>query len=328
MRPRSSQPEIRPARLRTGFALAALLLAAPAALAHDFWIEPSTFTPSVGPVHAARLLIGHPGAAEGYGRNPAHVAEFALVGPLAAPPAAAERSEPASSSSIGAAGSARERAGDEADAPERRAVPGRDGADPAGLVRLPSEGRYVLVYRSNPSTVEMEPADFEDYLREKGLEGVIAQRRELGESDEPGREAFSRCAKALVTTANAPAGARAPCDTAVGLPLELVLLDDPHFRTAASLRVRLDRAGEPLAGALLHVESLAREPGAERETLSAWTDDAGVARLPLDAGEWLVTAVHAVRAAEGSAQQWRSRWASLAFAATARPSSDSSEEGR
>jgi uncharacterized GH25 family protein len=293
--------------LLAGAALAALV---PAALAHEFWIQPASFRPALGDVQGLALRIGHPAAPEAYARNPQHVAAFVLAGPLGA---ASEGVVP------------------------RRDVPGREGADPAGLVRLAAAGRYVVGYRSHPSTVEMQPADFEAYLREKGLEGVIAERRARGESELPGREAFSRCAKALLRTPEAAAG---PPDVALGFPVELVLLDDPLLRAEAEagpapLAVRLLVDGEPRPGALVHAEPL--DPGAEAGgsedgsgpgsagatgPLSAWTDARGEVRLPLPAeGSWLVTSVHAVRAPEeegGADVEWRSTWASLTFSAEAR----------
>jgi len=255
--------------------LGAALAAAPCA-AHDFWIEPSSHRPAVGDVLEARLFIGHAGEKEAYARNPRHLVELALRG--------------------GA---------------ERRDLLGRPGDDPAGRLRLEEAGTFVLAYRSRTSSLEMEPAAFESYLREEGLEHVVDERARRGESQRPGREAYSRCAKALLRTAGASAGGH---DRALGLALELVPLSDPFTHDpehAGPFLLRVDRDGEPLAGVQVHAASLDRPSTPE---LRARSDAEGRVRLALPhAGRWSLCAVHMERATEEAEHDWRSYWASLTF---------------
>ncbi|MEM7307509.1 MAG: DUF4198 domain-containing protein [Planctomycetota bacterium] len=211
-----------------GAALIASAIFTPA-LAHEFWVEPSSHRPAAGSVVSARLLLGHTDAPEAYARNPKHLAEFVLVGPGA---------------------------GDEGAAAEAR-VPavGRPGEDPAGRVRIPGEGTFVLGYRSNPNALTMQPAKFEAYLREEGLEHVVEERRRRGESGQPGRESYSRYAKALLRTPGAGAGGH---DRTLGYPLELVPRNDPFALRAEdpagplpALGVDVLHDGEPRAGVLV-----------------------------------------------------------------------------
>ena len=58
-----------------------LAVAGAPAVAHDFWIRPSTFTPAVGGEIAVALEIGHAGESEGYARNPARIEQFVIAGP-------------------------------------------------------------------------------------------------------------------------------------------------------------------------------------------------------------------------------------------------------
>lgn len=271
-------------RLRTLFLSAALCLAPCAsALAHDFWIEPASHRPAAGSILRARLFVGHASAKEAYARNPEHIAEFVL-----------------------------------ADGEGRRAVVGRAGEDPAGLVRIEREGTFVLGYRSNPTVIEMPPEKFESYLRDKGLERALQERRERGESDQPGRESYARCAKALLRTPGAEPGAP---DALLGYPLELLLLSDPYARPldaeghAAPLAVRLLDHGQPLPGALLTFErlDLAAEATPAAPT-PAFTDAHGEVALPLPPeGRWVLSAVQMVRSAPGEPEPWHSTWASLSF---------------
>jgi uncharacterized GH25 family protein len=255
----------------TAFAAAALL-AAPLA-AHDFWIEPSSFRPEVGSVVGIQLVVGQKFRGEPLPRNPALIAKFVLVS---------------------AAG--------------ERPVSGRAGDDPAGSARIEAPGLQVIGYRSLDSPLSLEAEKFEQYLREEGLERIIALRARRGESGKPSRELFSRDAKSLLCT-----GSRAPSgeDRALGFPLELVAEKNPcAFKPGDELTVRLLYEGKPLAGAL--VAALPHEdPDAK---LSQRTDAKGRVRLRLPkAGVWLVKAVHILPAPAGTDADWQSLWASLTF---------------
>jgi len=287
-------------RLRTLLLSAALCLAPCAsALAHDFWIEPASHRPAAGSILRARLFVGHASAKEAYARNPEHIAEFVL-----------------------------------ADGEGRREVVGRAGEDPAGLVRIEREGTFALGYRSNPTVLEMPAEKFEAYLRDKGLERALQERRERGESAEPGRESFFRCAKALLRTPGAQPG---PPDVVLGYPLELVLLSDPYARPldaegrAAPLALRLLDHGQPLPGALLTFERLDLAPEATPAAPTpAFTDARGEVALPLPPeGRWVVSAVQMVRGAPGDPEPWHSTWASLSFETAAAPAAaQAAEAGR
>ncbi len=59
-------------------------------------------------------------------------------------------------------------------------------------------GGYLLALGRNWSYIKLEPDEFEDYLREDGMEYIIAERATRGESRKPGRERYSRFIKALL----------------------------------------------------------------------------------------------------------------------------------
>lgn len=255
-----------------GIALA-LALSAASAAAHEFWIEPSTHTPSVqAPVRVA-LRVGEAFAGEPVARDPAKIERFYLVG-----------------------------AGSEHD------VPGQDGQDPAGFVRLETAGTYQIVYRSRPTQSELDPEIFEAYLKEEGMEYVLPQLAERGLRGRPAREAFSRCAKAVLCTSDAET-TEAPAP--VGLPLELVLERHPGaLHGGGALPVQLLHDGKPVSGAM--VRAWCRElPG---QALALRSDAQG--RVQFDVprgGTWLIATVHMTPAPEGVEAEWESRWASVTF---------------
>ena len=164
------------------------------------------------------------------------------------------------------------------------------------------------MYRSRPSFLELPAEKFETYLVEEGLERIVAMRRERGESAQAGREAYSRCAKSLVCTGP---GEGAGATAKLGLPLELVLERDPSARARGEpLALQLLFQDRPVEGVLVGCASES-EPGRE---LRARTDAEGRVRFEgVDAGVWLVHAVHMVRAEAGVDADWESFWASLTF---------------
>jgi uncharacterized GH25 family protein len=226
---------------------------------HDMWIEPATFWPAAGQVVGVKLRVGQELLGDPIPRSAGLIREFVVV-----------------------------------DTAGRRSVIGREGSDPAGYVR---GGAAVIGYWSHPSAVELEAGKFNAYLKEEGLESVLAERARRKQSDMKVREQFSRCAKSLL------AGSE---DRLLGFPLELLAERNPHEIGGAALPIRLTYENRPLAGGL--VVAINRQRPAEK--LTARTDKDGRVRLPIKGGGvWLVKAVHMIPAGEG----WASYWASLTF---------------
>jgi len=261
-----------------GGALSALLFAAPLA-GHDFWIEPSTFRPRVGSVVSARLVVGQKFRGEPLPRNPAMIVKFVLV-----------------------------------DDSGERPILGRAADEPAGSVAIERAGLQLIGYRSLNNPLSLEPAKFDEYLREEGLERIIEIRAKKGESQKPSRELFSRCAKALLSAGDA---GRAGFDRNLGFTLELVPERNPYaLKGGEDLPVRLTYDGKPLPGALV----AALPFDSPDHKLSQRSDASGrvTFRLP-KAGIWLVKAVHMVPAPPETGADWQSLWASLTFEIPAAP---------
>jgi uncharacterized GH25 family protein len=259
------------------FAVTVVSLSIGASLAaHDFWIEPSSFSPDVGAVVRVSLRVGQDFAGDPVPRNAPAIASFFLVGPDG-----------------------------------QQDVLGRDGMDPAGLFRVATAGTVLVGYRSHPSPVTLDAAKFEQYLKEEGLEHVIAARAKAGVSQAPGREIFSRSVKALLRAGNPGTNGY---DRVLGLTLELIPERDPAALPAdGRLPVRVLYGGKELSGVL--VTAISRD----KRRVSARSDANGRAVLTVGSGEWLVKTVHMVEAPPNSGADWESIWASLTF--DARPGS-------
>ncbi|MEO8523343.1 MAG: DUF4198 domain-containing protein [Caldimonas sp.] len=265
---------------------ATLLLISAAADAHEYWLLPDRFAAApgdeIGIVH--RVGTGWPG--ENLPRDPRRVVRFAFI-----------------------------------DRKGERPIEGAPGADPAGTIALRTTGLAMAVYRSNPSRISLEPALFESYLRDEGLDDVIAWRAAHGESALPGEEMFSRNAKAMVVaTDDGASPARLSALTArdarlwrrsLGLTLEIVAETDPRqLASGAPFTVRVLYLGKPLAGALVKTFP----EGSVVTESRVRTDASGRATMTLGKpGVWLVNTVHMIDAPAGSGARWQSLWSSLVF---------------
>ncbi|MCG3131139.1 MAG: hypothetical protein FLDDKLPJ_01915 [Phycisphaerae bacterium] len=270
-----------------GGALVAVTVLSSAALAHDFWIEPSTYFPASGEAIHVRLQVGDHFKGEPVARNDDRIERFELVGAGGGKP-----------------------------------VVGRSGDDPAGVTRATTPGAATIVYVGRPSTIELEAAKFEAYLKEEGLDHVIEERAKRGESAKAGTEAYSRSVKCLLRVGESETQG---FDRIAGLPLEIVPLQDPWAKKPGErLTVQVLQDGKPLGG--VQVEAW-RAGQTEAAPKSARTDSEGKVALTLDApGTWMFTSVY-MRRNEGGKEDWRSTWTSLTFEVPAAASPSAPADG-
>ncbi len=271
---------LRPFGLRAALCAPVLALAfAPALVAHDYWLELSRFRPAAGEAVLVSHRVGEQLAGEAIARNPLAIVRFDLL---------------TADGSI-------------------TAVPGRDGVDPAGVLRAPAAGTARIVFQSTRSFVELLPEKFSAYLEEEGLEKVGRERQRLGKGKDLAREAFSRSAAAVLcigARGAAVATAVAP-PVPAGLDLEIVP-DTDLCGVAASAPVgfRVLFRGKPIEGLLAMALSRAN-PGRPQ---AVRTDRNGHVTFQLDKpGFWLIKAVEMRPIAGEPKADWESFWASLTF---------------
>jgi uncharacterized GH25 family protein len=193
--------------------LALLLLAAPVALAHDFWIEPSTFRPAAGQIVSARLRVGQKMQGDPVPRVPPYIERFFAKGNAGENP-----------------------------------MIGQPGSEPAGLMRVNEPGLHWIGYQSTPTPLTQDAQKFENYLRDEGLDSIIEKRAKSGQTNVEGRERFYRCAKSLLATGDASTGFETP----LGFTLELVPHANPYaLRAGGELPLTILFRGKPLSNVLI-----------------------------------------------------------------------------
>jgi Domain of unknown function (DUF4198) len=259
------------------------LLVSTTLCAHDMWIEPVSFTPPVGQIVGLKLRVGQELLGDAIPHTAALVKEFVID-----------------------------------DGTGKKPVVARPGSDPAGMFRTGAPGLTIAGYASHPSSVEMAAEKFNAYLKEEGLDSILAVRAKNNQMGLGAKELFARCAKALISAGE---GLPVTNDHALGFTLELVAERNPYAMQAGQqLPLRLTYEGRPLAGALV-VAMNRRNPA---QKILARTNAQGRVALALPAsGMWMVKAVHMVAAAAkeagGVPADWLSYWASLTFELPAAP---------
>jgi uncharacterized GH25 family protein len=176
---------------------ACLLLAAPAA-AHDFFLAPAKHRVASGESVAIKMFVGSEEEMDELPRSNRRIVRFdATLG---------QRSVP---------------------------VEGKHGESPAGHIAFDGKGVATIVYQSSHTDIELAGAKFEHYLVEEGLEDIAGERAKLGVTQSPGRESYARYAKTLVTIGDGDDG----WNRKIGLPAELVALTDPRAGGTAQFQL-------------------------------------------------------------------------------------------
>jgi hypothetical protein len=270
-------------------------------LAHEFWLQPASFRVAAGAAATLRLLVGENFTGKAWARPTRRVRRFVRCGP-----------------------------GGGADSTDLRPALLADSLAPALTCAAP--GTHLLALTSRLAYLELPAAEFTAYLREEGLGYALRQRQEAGEATtKPGREAYQRCAKALVLATSGPRLPSAAADTAfrrvLGLPLELVPEQNPYrLRPGAALTVRVLRQGQPVPGAQVQVWQVSA-PDAKLKSapavthFTAYSNAQGRLLLRLNgAGPYLLATVRMENAPPAlglpgttARPDWLSTWASLTF---------------
>lgn len=254
----------------------ALVLGAPAPLAaHEFWIEPQTHWLTPGETLAANLKVGQDfkGALFPYLRD--RFLGYTIT-----------------------------------DAAGTRDNKARDGDIPSLLTDATEPGLIILGYHSTADRLEYDAWEqFVDYATYEGHEAALDAHLAADLPRSGFSEDYTRCAKALVQVGPPSKDDR---DRALGLPFELVALDNPFLAGLEEVEVALLRAGAPAPDIQIAVFRM----GDPVTRTLVRTDEAGRATVALDGGgRFLLNAVDLRLAPQGAGVAWESWWASLTFEA-------------
>ena len=182
-----------------------------------------------------------------------------------------------------------------------------DGAMPIYDFSAAKAGNYLLAMNRNWAYIKIEPQKFEDYLREDGMEYIIAEREELGERNKEGRERYSRYLKSLLEV---DARRDDVYKKQLGQKLEITPLENPYSKKIGDkLGFQILFDGKPLAGRTVFADN--RGSATQKMT----TDKNGKITMKIDNSDlWLVRLVNMRRCAtDCNEADWESFWGALTF---------------
>ena len=186
-------------------------------------------------------------------------------------------------------------------------VRGNEGDIPALSYLADKPGLHVVTQVSTAFRITYDDLEsFSDYLDYEGQLEVLTSHRERGLPVTNFDERYIRHVKALVQV-----GPVVPLDSdsAVGMPLELVVQSNPYAASSDSLKVLLLWQGQPVAGRQINIFHATDEV----RLTHVVTDQEGKAALPFSpVGKYLLNAVH-ILPDNKPPVFWESHWASLSF---------------
>jgi hypothetical protein len=251
-----------------------LLLGATTLSAHDFWLAAADWKPVFGTSATVTAGVGERFPTRtAFSAREDWLAAWRLIGPRDDQPAPIEWT--------------------------------RRGLEMAGPVNLSPPGAYLGVAIVGFQTTEMKGPEFTAYLKEEGLDAILAARQKAGETDKATIERHSRYAKIAMRSGPGRGG---HLTRQAGLRAELVPAADPtSLRAGQSLTVRLFYNGRPVEGATVSAVS-------QGNAARAATDARGRATFTIDReGPWLIKSIHMIRLPAGSPAEWESFWTTLTF---------------
>lgn len=256
-----------------------LVLGLPAALAHEFWLEPSVYSAKAGTSVALALRVGEDFRGE--------------LRPFTRARVAALRHYTADGMTDTLA-----------------KVPG-SGETPALDFTLTRPGTQVFAMDSTPSTIVLSADKFTAYLHSDGLEHIAKLRQAAGNENSPGRERYRRCVKTLLRVGEKSDGTFA---VRTGQRLEIVPDSDPlAAKAGARISFKLYFEQRPLAHAL--VQAWHHRDQAQLHVIKSRSNLEGSVTFDLPyAGPWMLSVVHMVPLQNVAEADWESLWGNLTFA--------------
>lgn len=189
----------------------------------------------------------------------------------------------------------------------RLGEPGVDGDWLALDFRPREAGTYWIGLATKPRQIRLSGGDFNDYLEHDGIPQALAHRKKQGILDREENEEYSKYVKICLQAG----GEKSDNHTRpLGLKIEIVPLTNPYrLKAGDELLVQVLYDDRPLAGLSIH----AGYAGQAKEPVHRVTDGEGRAVIPISSpGRWYVRGIHLFQVDEED-HSYESYWATLTF---------------
>ena len=255
-----------------------LSVIAPAAIAHEFWIEPEQYVVDTKSMIRASLRIGDDfeGSTVAYHKGSTNRFDLVIQG----------RSEE---------------------------IKPRLGDDPALVLEAKNSGLHVVIHQSSISTLTYTKWEkFQSFADNKDFKNIQKRHQERGLADKHFVEAYSRYSKSLIAV-----GDGAGDDQQSDLEIELVAMQNPYTSDLSDgIEVAGYYQGRPQANT--QIELFEKSPNGEVTVSLHRTDDRGVVTLPVKQEHHYLADMVVLREPAKSLTKerravWETVWASLTF---------------
>lgn len=270
--------------LRTIAVALVLASVASSACAHDFWLQMKSYHVPVGASVPLTIQVGHGGARQRWSGQAERVVLLRAVGAKSV-------------------------------VDYRSALKQQDDSD--AVLRFAEPGTQVVAFQTNDASSELPALRFNDYLKAEGLTPALDYRARTRTTEAPGRETYSRRAKALVQVGPTDPASDKRVTTPVGLTLEIVPERNPYMLGPKEpLPVRILYEGRPLAGALVKLTNLEFDARPIETHLS---DANGRASFDVPrTGTWLINVIWTKKISGNAKADFDTVFSSLTFSFTNR----------
>lgn len=263
--------------MRKTLLLSAFLLITFLLSGHEFWLHPDRFIYRVGESVNIKFMVGEDYTGENWGGNRTRIKDLSLYYSNVIDNCADHLSDTAKGDSL--------------------------------QVSFFEEGTMMFTFNNLNSFITLEPAKFNDYLREDGLQNAIDYRTANNETDSIGREYYQRSVKTLVQIGGRLTDTYKKQTT---LPVDLIPEENPYsLRDGEQLKVKVLFQKKPLADTDIKVWHRNNDRTVKHNLR---TNDKGEVSFPVfTSGRWMVSTVKMVRLEKGTEADWQSYWGSLTW---------------
>ena len=174
---------------------------------------------------------------------------------------------------------------------------------------LNESGNHLIAIKTKPSYIEMEGKAFNAYLREDGMENILAYRANNSLKEKRSREFYQRCAKTLLQV-DGENDETYKINT--GMILEIIPQNNPYGSNSKVLNVYFEFKGKPLSN--YQVRTWCKREGKLIVKNFYQTDTNGYAKLPIkEKGEWMISVVKMELYSDTNKADYDSYWGSYTF---------------
>jgi len=188
-------------------------------------------------------------------------------------------------------------------------IAGRLGDLPAVQFEPLKEGLYSVVYQTRGSEIQYESAEqFRQFAEKEGVEWILAQHKARGLPASDFSETFIRYSKALIAVGHGRGQ-----DRVMGMPFELVALENPMRLKTNELALKLIWNGKAVSGLLSVYEKPTNREVVLQTYQIAANGEVRIELLPNRQYLLNVVKMEAIDPSKEDGSVWRSHWASLTF---------------